>query len=188
MRVITGAWKGRSLQAPAGRSFRPTMDLVKQAMFSVLEDVSDLTVLDLFCGSGALGLEALSRGAAYTDFVDDGAAAWKAVGANIEMLGCGDRCRVWRRKAAKYLQDCEKKFNLILIDPPYQQNLLAPVVELLPTVCNRLALVMLEHSPREKVIIPPGFVVLYERVFGQTALTCLQYQPTTDKEATDEDL
>src|SRR5215217_1246585 len=88
MRVIAGRWRGRRLQAPAGAATRPTGDRVREALFSILGDrVVDARVLDLFAGSGALGIEALSRGAAEATFVDNAAPAIRAIGANLEALG-----------------------------------------------------------------------------------------------------
>src|SRR3954468_12920655 len=120
MRVIAGAWKGRPLRAPPGRDTRPTADRVREALFSILGDVGGLRVLDLFAGSGALGLEALSRGAAEAVFVDSDARASAAVRSNLDALGIEGH--VHRRDAFGGLSPAwegEDPFDLVSAAPPY---------------------------------------------------------------------
>ena len=121
MRVIAGTHRGRELVAPRGRATRPTSDRVREALFSILGDVRDLRVLDLFAGSGALGIEALSRGAAQATLVDSARAAVAAIRRNLEALG--SRPRWSSQPAARFLQAASRdarQYDLVFLDPPYR--------------------------------------------------------------------
>jgi len=122
MRVIAGEYGGRRLQTPAGLDTRPTSDRVREALFSILgERVRDARVLDLFAGSGALGIEALSRGAAEATFVDNAPPAIRAIGANLEALGAD--ATVVRAEARRYLGGASRSgrsYDLVFLDPPYR--------------------------------------------------------------------
>jgi len=122
MRVIAGIHKGRRLQAPGGLETRPTSDRVREALFSILgERVVDARVLDLFAGSGALGIEALSRGAARATFVDNAAPAIRAIGANLEALGAD--AEVVRAEVRRFLGGASRsarQYDLLFLDPPYR--------------------------------------------------------------------
>lgn len=119
MRVVAGELGGRRLQSPPRRSaaVRPTADRVREALFSILGDVEGAAVLDLYCGTGALGIEAVSRGAAGAVLVDTHTAlAYR----NVSELGLGDRCEVVRSDARAYLRRARRAFDLIFCDPPYR--------------------------------------------------------------------
>jgi 16S rRNA (guanine966-N2)-methyltransferase len=122
VRVIAGAYGGRRLTAPKGAETRPTADRVREALFSVLGDVSGLTVLDLFAGSGALGIEALSRGAATAVFVERAAPALAALRGNLEALGID--AQVHREDARAFLRNASRAghtYDLVFLDPPYRE-------------------------------------------------------------------
>jgi 16S rRNA (guanine966-N2)-methyltransferase len=123
VRVIAGRLGGRTLVAPRGRSVRPTSDRVREALFSILGDIiSDSDVLDLFAGSGALGIEALSRGAASAVFVDSSAASIRAVRRNLAALELDAEVR--HERAEAYLQRARaarRQYDLVFLDPPYRQ-------------------------------------------------------------------
>jgi 16S rRNA (guanine966-N2)-methyltransferase len=123
MRVIAGRYGGRRLKAPKGRTTRPTSDRVKEALFAMLGEIEDARVLDLFAGTGALGIEALSRGARRAVFVERDADALKALGANLEDLGLvAEVAEVRREDALDALKAARKRketYDLVLIDPPY---------------------------------------------------------------------
>jgi 16S rRNA (guanine966-N2)-methyltransferase len=125
MRVIAGAYGGRRLRAPRGALTRPTADRVREALFSILGDLDGLAVLDLFAGSGALGIEALSRGAARAVFVERAAGARAALQANIESLAIeADRFELRALDARTALRAASagaEKYDLVFVDPPYRQ-------------------------------------------------------------------
>lgn len=116
MRVVAGELGGRRLQAPKGKDVRPTSDRAREALFSILGSLDGVSVLDLFCGTGALGIEAISRGARAGVLVDTDTAA---ASLNVRELGITDRVQVVRRDALAYLKSTEVDFDLILCDPPY---------------------------------------------------------------------
>jgi 16S rRNA (guanine966-N2)-methyltransferase len=119
VRVVAGLYKGRRLHAPPGSGTRPTADRVREALFSILGDrVDGAAVLDLFAGSGALGIEALSRGAVSATFVDDAAGAVRAVKANLATLGI--TAPVHRADATRWLRSAEGQYDLVFLDPPYR--------------------------------------------------------------------
>jgi 16S rRNA (guanine966-N2)-methyltransferase len=122
VRIVAGALRGRRLVAPPGRETRPSSDRLREALFASLADVRDDVVLDLFAGTGALGLEALSRGAARGVFCERAAPALVALRANVAALGVGARSRVVRIEAERLLADEEERrarYDLVLVDPPY---------------------------------------------------------------------
>src|SRR5947208_2259988 len=125
MRVIAGRLGGRRLKAPAGARTRPTAERVREALFAMLEDVADARVLDLFAGSGALGIEALSRGAASAVFVERDPAALRALRENLAALGLGrDVAEVRRSDAMRALHSAQRRgenYDLVFIDPPYDR-------------------------------------------------------------------
>lgn len=126
MRVIAGAHRGRRLVAPPGQRTRPTADRVREALFSILGDVTGDRVLDLFAGSGALGIEALSRGAAQATFVDRSATAVRAVRGNLQALGLSAEVR--RADALAFVGNARRagrQYDLVFLDPPYR---LAPAL------------------------------------------------------------
>jgi 16S rRNA (guanine(966)-N(2))-methyltransferase RsmD len=152
MRVIAGRWGGRRLQAPPGDATRPTSDRVREALFSVLGDrVDGARVLDLFAGSGALGIEALSRGAAEATFVDSADAAQKALRANLAALGADAESR--RQDARRFLVSAStaaRQYDLVFLDPPYRHagRLGAELSEILPAVLAPGATVVTESDRR----------------------------------------
>jgi len=116
VRVVAGEFRGRRLKTPSGTAVRPTSDRAREALFSILGDISGYEVCDLFCGTGALGIEALSRGARHVVLVDDDTSP---VQANVDSLDLSERVDVMRRDALEYLGTASSTFDLILCDPPY---------------------------------------------------------------------
>jgi 16S rRNA (guanine966-N2)-methyltransferase len=146
--VIAGERKGFRLDAPRGGHTRPTSDRVRESLFSILGDVEGLSVLDAFAGSGALGLEALSRGARQAAFCDTAADALRALRDNIERLGYRDRAHVRRQDARRRLvadHEAGVTYELILLDPPYR---------MLPALQKLFAL----HLPA--LLVPDGLVTI----------------------------
>ena len=136
MRIIAGEWRGRRISAPKGDAVRPTLDRVREAWMSMVHaSLPEARVLDLFAGSGALGLEALSRGAARVDFLENDPRAFRVLRENIELLGAGDRCTVHREDALAYLskasegEDAAPAYDVAFADPPYRKNLAVELAE-----------------------------------------------------------
>jgi 16S rRNA (guanine(966)-N(2))-methyltransferase RsmD len=169
MRVVAGAYGGRTLRAPRGSTTRPTSDRVREALFSVLGPLDGLTVLDLFAGSGALGIEALSRGAAAATFVDSSPAAVAAIRANLVSLGLGAEVR--RQDARAYLRAAGgSTFGLVFADPPYRAlaKLAGELGELLPPLLAPAARVVVESDRREPAVLE--LPLLTERRYGDTVI------------------
>ncbi|MBM4284487.1 MAG: 16S rRNA (guanine(966)-N(2))-methyltransferase RsmD [Deltaproteobacteria bacterium] len=174
MRIIAGHLKGRRLAPVKGRT-RPTGAKVREAIFNILgEAVAGVRVLDLFAGTGALGLEALSRGAQEAVFVEDHPAALAALRRNLEELAVRSQARVLAlpvRTALKKLSRGRERFGLVFLDPPYDQGLLAPALQALVTagVLAPGAWVAAEMSSREEAPVLPGALSLVEtRRYGDT--------------------
>jgi 16S rRNA (guanine(966)-N(2))-methyltransferase RsmD len=172
MRVIAGRYRGRRLQAPPGAATRPTSDRVREALFSVLgERVAGARVLDLFAGSGALGIEALSRGAAEATFVDSAPAAVRAVRANLEALGATADVR--RADARRFLggaSSAVRQYDLVFLDPPYRLagRLGGELTAALPAVLAPDAAVVAESDRRAPLEL--GLPILDERRYGDTLI------------------
>ncbi len=125
MRIVGGEFRGRVLLSPEGRVTRPTADRVREALFNILtggDDLDGITVLDVFAGTGALGCEALSRGAAHVAFIENDPAALAVIGENIKKLGVADRASVLRLDATKPAK-AAKPFDLVMLDAPYRSGL-----------------------------------------------------------------
>jgi 16S rRNA (guanine966-N2)-methyltransferase len=170
MRVVAGELRGRRLVAPAGGGTRPTADRVREALFSILGDVSGLRVLDLYAGSGALGIEALSRGAAAAVFVDSAQPAVTAIRRNLSELGL--EAAVHRRDALAYLAGAPggDPYGLVFADPPYDSALrVGPsLAELLPPILTADAVIVTESNKRAPLELP--FALLRERNYGDTRI------------------
>jgi 16S rRNA (guanine966-N2)-methyltransferase len=169
MRVIAGEWGGRRLQAPAGRGTRPTSDRVREAWMSVIADeIEGARVLDLFAGSGALGLEALSRGADSAVFVEQAAPAIRALRMNIETLGAGDRSEIVRADALRYVAVLEAgEFDLALADPPYGQGFAEALASRFADA-PFAATLCIEHGAEDRL---PDLAGARTRRYGSTYLT-----------------
>ena len=182
MRIVAGAHRGRVLVAPKGHSTRPTADRARQAMFNVLDHapwapgLQGSRVLDLFAGSGALGLEAMSRGAARVTFVDTDRSARHAIDTNLRATGYLDRATVVATTAEVFLRraiDERQSFSLVLLDPPYDvtDEQWGPILDLL-TAVEGVAVVVLESS--REPLVSPRWGVLRQKRYGGTLLTILQ--------------
>ena len=186
MRIVSGAFRGKALAAPAGSATRPTSDRARQAVFNILEHapwapgLRDARVIDLFAGSGALGLEALSRGAAFCLFVETDAAARGAIRENVETMQLFGRTRLHRRDATDLgLRPGADgpAFSLAFLDPPYAKGLgetaLARLSEggwLTPG-----AVVVFERGADEAEFSLPGFEILDERTYGAAKVWFLRF-------------
>ena len=175
LRITGGELGGRRIQAPKGAKLRPTTERVREAVFSILGEVSGARVLDLYCGTGALAIEALSRGAAEATLVDTHPAAARR---NLEALELTDRARVVRSDAARFLRRAEGgTYDLVLCDPPYRlADRLA--AELNPAIRGALAesgRVMIESSPDKPLQME--LPLLTERTYGDTLIRIFEGAP-----------
>lgn len=135
MRVITGSAKGRRLEELPGLDTRPTTSRVKEGVFSAIQfDVEGRRVLDLFAGTGQMGIECLSRGAAFCDFVDSAPAAMKVVERNVRACGLEGRAAFHRRDFTAFLSRCREKYGLVFLDPPYASGSLERALEFITTI------------------------------------------------------
>lgn len=168
MRVVAGRYKGRTLHAPPGRATRPTSDKVREALFSVLGDIDGAHVADLFAGSGALGIEALSRGAASAVFVDSDPKALTAIRRNLGAVGV--EAPVHRRDALRWLESDVGRFDIVFIDPPYSSapRLEGPLSRLLPAVLSLNALIVTESDKRAPLGLE--LPLEFERDYGETRI------------------
>ena len=168
MRVIAGRFKGRTLRAPKGMRTRPTADRVREALFSMLGEVSGARVLDLYAGSGALGIEALSRGAVSAVFVERDARAASAIRDNLRALGLEQAVR--RQDALRFLGATEGTFDLVFCDPPYDSvpRIAGPLAERLPALLSQGARIVTESDKRMPLELP--FELLVERTYGDTRI------------------
>ncbi|MBD3679915.1 MAG: 16S rRNA (guanine(966)-N(2))-methyltransferase RsmD [Rhodobacteraceae bacterium] len=187
MRIIGGAFRGMTLasvgKGDASAHLRPTSDRVRESLFNILlggrfgDPVSGARVLDLFAGTGALGLEALSRGATHVTFVDDGAKARALIRQNIDLTRSHGATKLFRRDATRLGEHQGERFSLVFLDPPYGKGLgekaLASAIEggwLAPG-----ALIVWEESA--EVTPPDGVTLLDARRYGDTHISILEYQP-----------
>jgi 16S rRNA (guanine966-N2)-methyltransferase len=175
VRIVAGERKGTRLAAPAGRTSRPTSDRVRESLFAILGDVSEAVVLDPFAGSGALGFEALSRGAGRVEFCDTDRAALAAVRENARRLRYADRCTIRRQDARRRLASDRAAgvhYDLVLLDPPYAMlhALSAQLEADLPPILAQGGVAVLER-PASEAAPSPELEVAAERAYGGTAIT-----------------
>ncbi|MEW6720692.1 MAG: 16S rRNA (guanine(966)-N(2))-methyltransferase RsmD [Thermodesulfobacteriota bacterium] len=176
MRVVAGRWKGRTLRAPRGMAVRPTTDRVREAVFSVLgERVVGSRVLDLFAGTGAMAIEALSRGAATAVLVESFPPAVEAVKANLAAVGAPQAACLSMdyRKALRRLAAGGEKFSLVFLDPPYGKGLLERAGEEIRRagILDPGAIVVAESAAREAAPAPGGWIRVSEKRYGDTRVS-----------------
>jgi len=181
MRIVGGKHRGVALEAPKGDRTRPTTDRLRESLFNILahryaDRLDGARVLDLFAGTGALGLEALSRGASFALFVETAADARAVIRRNIDALGAVGRTRVWRRDAAKPGQCPVPPFDLVFADPPYGRGLGEPA--LAAAVADgwvaQGALAVLEERADALPSAVAGWRILESRTFGDSAVVILE--------------
>ena len=154
VRIIGGEYRRRVLEFPDQPGLRPTPDRVRETVFNWLgQDLTGMSVLDLFAGTGSYGLEALSRGASWVDFVEFSSAAISVLLKNINLVGVQDGCHVWRKRAETFLKKAEPAWDIIFLDPPYDKNLVNPCLELIfeRGLLAPGGVAIAEHSSREGI-------------------------------------
>ena len=178
MRIVGGRLKGRTLHAPASRTIRPTSERLRESIFDILVHrhagaVEGARVVDLFAGSGALGVEALSRGAEFALFIDNGAEARALLRANVEAFALGGVTRIWRADATKLGKaPAGPPFTLAFLDPPYGQGLAGPALAAL-LAGGWLApdgLVVVEEAAKAEIAAPAELILADERTYGDTRI------------------
>ena len=185
MRIVSGVHRGRTIHTPSGRNTRPTSDQTRESVFNILDhadwapELDGAHVMDVFAGSGALGLEALSRGAAFCVFVERHPEALKAIRRNFEHFKLGGEARIHRFDATRLkLAPANRPapFSHIFMDPPYGKGLWAPVLRRLPPYLSDNAVVMVEDSA-DVEIAPRGWEVLSDKVWGAARVAFLRPSP-----------
>ncbi|MGZ5880367.1 MAG: 16S rRNA (guanine(966)-N(2))-methyltransferase RsmD [Xanthobacteraceae bacterium] len=184
MRIVGGRLRGRPLAAPTSQAIRPTADRLRESLFNILvhaydDPVTDARVLDLFAGTGALGLEALSRGAAFALFIDEGAQARALLRENVATLGLGGVSRIFRRDATRLgAAHPIEAFSLAFLDPPYGRGLAEEALAsaraggwLAPG-----ALAVVEEAAKPGFSVPEGFDELERRSYDDSALIVLRHR------------
>jgi RNA methyltransferase, rsmD family len=182
VRVISGSARGLKLNTPGDDRVRPTTDRVKESMFNIIQDwVYDSQVLDLFAGSGALGIEALSRGASQAVFCDNSLDSIKIIKSNIEKARVADRSQIVSGDFKRCLRDMEAKnqsFDMIFVDPPYYEGLFEEVLDTIRSckILKKDGIVIVEHDAKRPIGQVEGLEVYKEKKYGITMLTfyCLE--------------
>jgi 16S rRNA (guanine966-N2)-methyltransferase len=182
MRIIGGRFKGRVLQGPQDNDIRPTSDRLRETIFNILahaydDPLTDAAVVDLYAGTGAMGLEALSRGARKALFVETASKARALIRANVDALGLGGVTQIFRRDAGKLGQAPQgERFSLAFLDPPYGKGFAEPALMalrdggwLLPQ-----ALVVVEEAADAELTVPDSYRVLETRAYGDTKIVILR--------------
>lgn len=189
MRIITGTLKGRRLKSPTTDETRPTSDRTKEGMFNVIDArryFDDLEVLDLFGGSGNLGFEAISRGAAHATFVDASRASIKIIEENAEHLGVTNQVRVICSPVDSFLSRFARPFDLVFADPPYDYPEMEKLIEVVMTGgwLAEGGWFLLEHDKRHNFTDHPNCV--FSKPYGRTIVTIFVLPSAEDEETSDQ--
>lgn len=184
MRVITGALRGKKLKTLDGLDTRPTTDMVKEAIFSAIQfDVQGSRCIDLFAGSGQMGIEALSRGATFCAFVDQNPAAVEVVKANIESCGLQRSSKVFNFDSLDYLKSESRNTDIIFMDPPYGQGILQKALPLCTRLIDDGGIVVCEHEKELFLEESYGRLKLHKRYkYGKIAVTIFRVPDGLDEE------
>ncbi|MBQ3201346.1 MAG: 16S rRNA (guanine(966)-N(2))-methyltransferase RsmD [Clostridia bacterium] len=183
MRIIAGTKRGVTIGAPKGRDTRPTLDRVKESLFGIIQfDIYGKSVLDLFAGSGNLGLEALSRGAVHAVFNDMGRESVAVIRANIAKLGFEEKSTVYSLNYRAAVQSAARagyRFGLVFLDPPYKAGLLESTLLLLRDagVLETSCLIIAEHAHALPPETPEGFTLHDRRKYGEAAISIFKEEP-----------
>lgn len=180
MKISGGTYRGRPLIVPKGDAVRPTTDKVRQAIFNALNSrgvIAGAHVIDLFCGTGSLGLEALSRGAATCTFIDNSTASLKACKANIKACEAHEYTSVIYKDVMKLPVSAGQKYSLVLMDPPYRHNLVYPSLEHLSKMdwIAREAVIVIDCEKGADEKLPAGFDLLDVKKYGDVKIILAEY-------------
>ncbi len=179
MKVISGIYKGRNIEGHDILGTRPTMDRVKESLFATIQDyVPNSVVLDLFSGSGNLGIESLSQGSSYAYLVDNNIKAIKTIKRNIETIGIKN-CEVINmdyQKALKYLAEKELKLDIIYLDPPYDTNFIEKSVELIHSLhlLSKNGIIICESDSLDRIAYPENYRIVKDKKYGDKWVVILK--------------
>ncbi len=190
IRVISGTARGCKLRPVKGMGTRPTTDRVKENVFNLIQDyVSGAVVLDLFAGTGQLGIEALSRGAAHCDFVERASAAFNILRKNLESARVGERAKAHRLDASGFVRGCgDRTYDLVFLDPPYGGDIIENALLLIERfdILASHGIIICESAVEDS--FSHSFEVLRERRYGATKITLLQKKGGMDEKNEDCDI
>ncbi len=190
MRIIAGEARGRRIEAPDGKNTRPTLDRVRENIFNILQnDIAGRSVLDLFAGSGALSLEALSRGAACAVLVDHDFQANRIERKNVESLRMEDRATILRcdwQSAVQSLAGEGRRFGLIFLDPPYAAKNIEAVFQALVPLADKHTLIVYEHVAKGEIPAPVSFEAIKQRSWGYCGMVIYKLTQKTSQETEEE--
>jgi 16S rRNA (guanine966-N2)-methyltransferase len=180
MRVISGLYKGRQLKPARHLDIRPATDRVKETIFNVLQariDFENIAVLDLFAGTGSLGIETASRGATKVILIDDSEESIELIEENIDILKCGDVCKATETDALRFIDTTKEKFDLIFADPPYAYEGISNIPEKI--FSNKLlsasGFLVIEHQKKLTFPAIDGFGIVVQKEFGNTTVTFFKH-------------
>ena len=176
MRIIAGIYKGKRIYSVEGYTARPTTNYMKEMLFSTILSLNPkmTNILDLYAGSGSFGFEALSRGAGYATFVEMSQKAISTIFANIELLGCHDKCKVIKKKVEVFLScPSDEKYDIIFADPPYNKDLANKTIQMIfeKDLLSDGGILIIEHSKNEKIDSEYAEYIFKEKMSGQTVFT-----------------
>ncbi|MCI0705962.1 MAG: 16S rRNA (guanine(966)-N(2))-methyltransferase RsmD [Ignavibacteriae bacterium] len=179
MRIIGGTYGGRTLTTLRDLSIRPTTDRAKQTMFDILTNrvnFEGIEVLDLFAGSGSLGLEAISRGARSAVFVEKSLKSISALEKNIETLSCRERCTIHQADVFWYLKNVRHQFDIVFVDPPYKLERIPelPAAIYGARITKPSSYIVMEHSRETPVVVSESMYEIIKKPFGQTTMLILK--------------
>jgi len=180
LRVIAGDKKGRRLLSPEGLETRPTTDKVKEALFSIIQfDLPGASFLDLFAGSGQIGIEALSRGAERAVFVDSGKKACSVIKENLTAVEYIRKSEIHQKNVEDYLSICSEKFDIVFMDPPYDADLICPIFDKIVSACKDDAIIICEIPLDEELFEEMnGFELRRRYRYGKTELVLFRKKET----------
>lgn len=179
LRIISGLYRGRKIDCPSGKKVRPTAERIREALFSMLGEgnLQGAKVADLFAGSGALGIEALSRGAQSCFFVEAEKTVFQQLQDNCRRLEIIDKCYLHWRKTPEILQSCQNRFDLVFLDPPYSEGEL--LTETMAAIDNldilqKNGIIVVETTKKLNLEIPPSLSLFKERIYGETQISLIK--------------
>ena len=179
MKVISGKYKGRNIQGYDIDGTRPTMDRVKESLFAMIQNyIPDSTVLDLFSGSGNLGIEALSEGAKYAYLVDKNHKACSVIKANLNSIGISDAdvINMDFKQAIKYLYDRDIKIDVLFLDPPYKTNFIEESISLIQKypILNKEGIIVCENESLDRIVYPTNYKCVKDKKYGDKFVVILK--------------